>query len=116
MNNLAFLLATENRNMDEALQLAQRAISKVPQNPEYQDTLAWVYIRKGMPQNAIPILSTVLRGAPNQAEYHFHLASALAATGKTPEARNELRTALANKPTQEERAGIQALMSKLGIS
>ena len=116
MNNVAFLLASENRNMDEALQLAQQAIGKAPQNPEYQDTLAWVYIQKGMPQNAIPILSAVLQGSPNQAEYHFHLATALAVTGKTPEARNELRLALANRPTQEERAGIQALMSRLGVS
>ena len=48
-NNLAWLLAaTGEKNLDEALQLAQTTVEKNPNTPGYYDTLGWIYFKKGL--------------------------------------------------------------------
>ena len=46
-NNLAFLYADEGGNLDLALQLAQTAKQHLPNSAEVDDTLGWVYYKKG---------------------------------------------------------------------
>ena len=53
-NNLALLYAEEGRNLDVALQLAQAAKRRLPDNPAFSDTLGWIYYRKGLETLAIP--------------------------------------------------------------
>jgi Tfp pilus assembly protein PilF len=48
LNNLAFLLAYEPAQLDEALKYAQRAKELAPQDSYVRDTLGWVYFRKGL--------------------------------------------------------------------
>ena len=45
LNNLAYALAMADP--DEASKLAQRAAELAPDNATVQDTLGWVYYRKG---------------------------------------------------------------------
>lgn len=46
-NNLAWLYARLNRNLDRALELSQRVCRRLPDDPIYLDTLAEVYFRRG---------------------------------------------------------------------
>ena len=47
-NNLAWMFAETGENLDMALQLAQAATRRVPEQPEIQDTLGWIYYKKGL--------------------------------------------------------------------
>ena len=48
-NNLAWIDAnTEGANLDMALQLAQTAKAQLPNRHEVDDTLGWIYYKKGM--------------------------------------------------------------------
>lgn len=43
LNNLAFHLAESGGDLDRALTYAQRALQASPGNPEYLDTIGWIY-------------------------------------------------------------------------
>ena len=45
-NNLAWMMVESNGNLDVALQFAQTARARLPERPEVNDTLGWIYFRK----------------------------------------------------------------------
>jgi len=47
-NNLAWLIAENNGNLDEALQLSQATVKKSAGSAGFYDTLGWVYFKKGL--------------------------------------------------------------------
>ncbi|HEY2415652.1 MAG TPA: HEAT repeat domain-containing protein [Pirellulaceae bacterium] len=53
LNNGAWLCARCQRELDEALNLAQRAVQLVPDEAAYQDTLAEVYFQRGDREAAV---------------------------------------------------------------
>ena len=55
-NNLAWLMAEGGENLDMALQLAQAAKAALPDRAEINDTLGWIYYRKGLNTLAIASL------------------------------------------------------------
>jgi putative PEP-CTERM system TPR-repeat lipoprotein len=73
LNDLAYILAKDSP--DEALKYAQKAGELAPNNPEVQDTLGWVYYRKGIYRSAIGYLKTAMdkEGTPPH-KYHLGLA------------------------------------------
>lgn len=53
-NNLAWMMADRGiGNLDDALKLAQTAVSSSPSTPEYYDTLGWIYFKKGQKDDAV---------------------------------------------------------------
>lgn len=52
-NNCAWLAARCGRQLDEALQLAQKAVALAPENGSYVDTLAEVYFQMGDRESAV---------------------------------------------------------------
>jgi tetratricopeptide (TPR) repeat protein len=103
-NNLAWIYAQQGTNLDIALQLAQTAKSQLPDMPEVNDTLGWVYHKKGMANLAIPPLQQSIAKAPNNPTYHYHLGVAYASAGDKARARQSLERALALNPSAEESA------------
>ncbi len=93
-NNLAWLLAQGGENLDVALQLAQTAKAGQPGSPEIDDTLGWVYYRKGMYDLAVPPLEQAARSSPGRGTYHYHLGLAYAATKQGDRARASLQRAI----------------------
>jgi tetratricopeptide (TPR) repeat protein len=112
-NNLAFLLVSTGKNLDEAVQLASLAQRKAPDNPAFTDTLGWTYLKKGMLDNAFQIFSNLVRKYPNIPTFRYHLAAVLFEKGDKARAKEELRNALAEQPSSEEKSKIQELMARL---
>jgi tetratricopeptide (TPR) repeat protein len=95
MNNLAYHLALENP--DEALKLAQQAAEAAPDSPDVQDTLGWVFYRKGIYNKATEYLKSAYTRSPT-AQREFHLAMAYIKQGDTTTGRQMLAAALAKSP------------------
>jgi tetratricopeptide (TPR) repeat protein len=94
-NNLAYMYASGNGNLDVALRLAQTAKQQLPDDPDVSDTLGWIYFRKGLPELAIRPISESTQKDPKNAIYQYHLGLAYAKTGNKAAARQALERALA---------------------
>ncbi len=98
-NDLAFLLARENRDLDRALDLAKAARSESAKNPTIADTLGFVYMKKGLLDAAIQQFEYAIQMAEAEgspvALYYEHLGQALREDGRSTEAEEALETAKA---------------------
>lgn len=103
-NNLAWLNANTNGNLDVALQLAQSAKSQLPNRHEVDDTLGWIYYKKGLSSMAIDALSQSTSRQPDNPNYLYHLALAYHQSGDKEKARSHLEKAL-NSGANFEGAG-----------
>jgi tetratricopeptide (TPR) repeat protein len=97
-NNLAWMYAERGGNLDAATRLAQYAKSQAPDQPQFNDTLGWIYYKRGMTSQAINTLQFAVDAAPNEPEFHFHLGLALAQAGNDSRARTALERALKLSP------------------
>jgi tetratricopeptide (TPR) repeat protein len=113
LNNIAFLLAETNGNLDEALRLSQRALQKAPAQPVLRDTLGWIYLKKGMKDSAIRTFSLLVQQNPHNPTFHYHFAEALFENGDIQLAKIELEKALQEGPSPEIEKKIKALVSSL---
>ena len=84
-------------NLDMALQLAQTAKAALPNRPEVNDTLGWIYYRKGLTALAISSLKQSVASDPKEPTYQYHLGLAYAKNGDKDRARQSLEWALAIK-------------------
>jgi tetratricopeptide (TPR) repeat protein len=64
LNNLAFLMAREGKELDRALALAEEARRGMPRSREIHDTLAYIYVRLGMKRNAAAALEELAVNQP----------------------------------------------------
>jgi tetratricopeptide (TPR) repeat protein len=94
-NNLAWMYAEAGR-LDDALKLATVATEQL-KRPEADDTLGWVYYRKGLAQHAITAFERAVSKAPDNPIYHYHLGLAHLKEGHETEGRAALKRALALK-------------------
>ena len=94
-NNLAYILADANEDIDEALALARMAKEKVTNDPNIMDTLGLVYYRKGLFESGISEFKESLEKLPENATVNYHLGLALYATGDVEKAKVSLEKALA---------------------
>jgi Flp pilus assembly protein TadD len=114
LNNLAFLLAETGGDLNDALTKVQRAKQIRPEVAEISDTLGWIYLKKGLADNAIDVFKELVAKAPHQATYRFHLGMAYSQKGDKTKAMEQLKEALKSNPHADEKDKIQALIAKLG--
>jgi tetratricopeptide (TPR) repeat protein len=93
-NNLAYLLSSGDKNIDEALTFARIAKEKLPDDPSVMDTLGWIYFKKGLYENAVGEFLDSLEKIPQNAIVHYHLGRAFYAKGENESARSEMEKAL----------------------
>jgi tetratricopeptide (TPR) repeat protein len=97
-NNLAYLLAEREADLDRALDLAQEAKSLLPNSANAADTLGWVLYKKNIPSAAIPYLKEAESGLPQDdltvGVVRHHLALAYEANGEPAKARAVIDRAL----------------------
>ena len=93
-NNLAWLYASQETNTDLAIQLAESATAAMPGQPEFYDTLGWVYYKKQMSTMAIRALKRAVDLDPRNPVHQYHLGMAYALEGQDKIARRTLQIAL----------------------
>jgi tetratricopeptide (TPR) repeat protein len=108
-NDLAYLLAQEGSNLERALTLAQEAQRALSTDPNAADTLAYVYLRKGLLEPALQQSRYAIQlaeesGQPVQAAYQHHLGLVLRALGRNAEAASAFERALDLDPNFSEAA------------
>jgi tetratricopeptide (TPR) repeat protein len=70
LNNLAFLMAQRGEDLDRALAMAEQAQHVLPNSRETNDTLAYVYVCKGMKRNATATLEQLAAILPASQQGH----------------------------------------------
>jgi tetratricopeptide (TPR) repeat protein len=112
-NNLAWLTAEQGGNLDLALQLAQTAKARLPESHQIDDTLGWVYYKKGLNTLAIGSFQASVQRDPKNPIYHYHLGLAYAKNGDKEKARESLNQALSLNPKFDGAADAQKTLASL---
>jgi tetratricopeptide (TPR) repeat protein len=114
LNNLAYLMAETNADLDVALNDAQKAKGLQPNLPEISDTYGWILLKKGLADQAVTVFQDLVNRVPGNSTYRFHLAKAYQEKGDAAKATAELREALKHSPPRQEQQDIQDMLSRLG--
>ena len=100
-NNLAWLLADSQGNLDEALQLATMVVTKNQSIAGYYDTLGWIYLKKGLNSPAVEKFKKAValeeanaqkNGVAPNPEYRVRLGMALTRSGSRASAEVPVRS------------------------
>lgn len=87
LNLLAYSLAERETRLDEALELAKRAVAVAPQDISFQDTLGWVYLKQGDLAQAASLFESIPADTLSQyPEIVYHLAVLRLKQGRTQDA------------------------------
>jgi putative PEP-CTERM system TPR-repeat lipoprotein len=97
-NNLAWLYAEGHGTLDAALDLALSARAQLPQQPEVNDTLGWIYCKRGQADEALAALRRSVEKEPSNALYRYHLGRAYLLADQRGKAKSELERALRLRP------------------
>jgi putative PEP-CTERM system TPR-repeat lipoprotein len=112
-NNVAFLYAETDGNLDQALSLAKAAAERLPDEPAITDTIGWVYYKKQLPVLAVAAFEQAVQKAPRNPEFQYHLGLAYVQAGDTQKARRALEEALRLSPTFDGAAGARQALASL---
>jgi tetratricopeptide (TPR) repeat protein len=93
-NNLAWMLSEQEGNLDVALSHAQTAREQRPEQPQFADTLGWIYYKKHAYLLAVNLLKEAAEKLPKEPEVLFHLGMAQSKSGDAAGAKKSLQTAL----------------------
>lgn len=94
---------------------AERALQLAPNNAAYADTLGWILVQQQQLDAGLRYLREARLRNPESGEIRFHLAFALEKSGRTAEARDELRAALDGPGRVEGSAAVLRLKKALGL-
>lgn len=113
-NYLAYLFAERGVNLEEAEQLAQRALALEPTNGAFLDSLGWIYYRQKRYPEALVQLQRAVASIPNDPVIHEHLGEIHRALGDTAQALIHLQRASELEPKNAEMAGkVEALKREI---
>jgi tetratricopeptide (TPR) repeat protein len=113
LNGLAYLLADQANQPDEALKFAQQAKELAPYDPYVDDTLGWVYYCKGLYPVAVKHLEAAVAREPS-ARRKYHLAMSYFKSGDRPRGTALLNQALKMDSTLPEAATAQRMLAEAG--
>ncbi len=94
-NDLAYLYAKANRNLDHALNLALSARKKVPDAPEIADTLGYIYLQRNSLVQSARYLREAMNGNPENPYFHYHWGMLLELEKQYDRAREAYKKAIA---------------------
>lgn len=87
LNNYAYYLSLQNRQLDKALQMAQKAVEGDPDNPSFLDTLGWVYYQIGQYEQARKYVQASIDTGKASAEVLEHMGDIMQKLDKPGQAR-----------------------------
>ena len=85
----------------------------MPELPEVDDTLGWVYYKKGLATLAIRSFEESVRRDGKNAMYHYHLGLAYLQNKEKDKARDALKQALTLNPSFDGAADAQKALASL---
>ncbi|MDZ7369869.1 MAG: tetratricopeptide repeat protein [candidate division KSB1 bacterium] len=94
LNNYAYHLSVQARDLERALAMAERAVAAVPKSAPYLDTLGWIYYQMGDYEKARSYIEASLEIAPDNAEVTEHLGDVMFKLGDNRAAQDLWRRAL----------------------
>jgi uncharacterized protein HemY len=100
--------------MDRAFSLAQTAREQLPHDPSIADTLGWLYYKKELYRQALPLFKESAEKLAEKPVVHYHLGMAYSKVGDTNLAKGALQRALQLRkdfPGAEEAQQILAQLS-----
>ena len=116
-NDLGYLYAEQNKNLEKAEKMVRLAVAAEPENPAYLDSLGWVLYRLGKNEEALE----VLKKANADPEYRDstiieHLGDVEKALGKDEDALKSWKEAesVENESAIPDEAILKRLRDKLG--
>ena len=112
-NNLAYIYAEDGTNLDVALQLAGAAKKELPDNPEINDTLGWVYYKRGLWSLALGPLEEGAKQRPDHPEILYHLGMTYAKLDQKTKSREALERALKLNPRLSEAAAARQTLKEV---
>ena len=113
-NNLAWIYAESNRNLDQALQLAQTAMAALPDEPNVNDTLGWIYFKKDMYPEALAALRHSVEKDPTNASAQYHFGLTCVRLADLEGGRKALKEALRLNPKFDGAAEAQKTLAQIG--
>jgi len=73
LNNYGYSLAERGVRLEEALEMASRAIEAQPENPSYLDTIGWIFFRLGRYREAERYVREAIEKGEDNAVVYEHL-------------------------------------------
>ncbi len=110
LNNLAYHLANDTQQFDEALKVAQQVKELAPNDPNVDDTIGWAYYNKGLFDTAVKYFEAAVAKQPN-ARRQYHLAMGYFKVGNRKRAQAVLADARKLDPTLPESAVAEQLFA-----
>ncbi|NQT27604.1 tetratricopeptide repeat protein [candidate division KSB1 bacterium] len=110
LNNFGYSLSVRGVRLDDALDMAKRALEQQPENGAYLDTVGWIYFQLGDYPKAVEHIQRALVIRPEHVEVMGHLGEVYGKMGQTEEAARVLNHALTLEPDNPE---IQQLLENL---
>ncbi len=98
LNYLGYSLIEQRRNLDEALDMIERAVEGEPDSGYIVDSLGWAYYRLGRYEEAVPVMERAVELMPRDPILNDHLGDVYYAVGREREARFQWRRALSFAP------------------
>jgi len=87
LNYLGYTMVERQENLDEALDMIERAAAAQPEAGYIIDSLGWVYFRLGRYEDAVPVMENAVTLEPLDPTVNDHLGDVYWAVGRKAEAR-----------------------------
>lgn len=94
LNYLGYTWADQNRNLDKAAEMIEKAAKLKPDDGAIIDSLGWVYYRMGKFREAAKMLEGAVELQPYESEINDHLGDAYWRVGRRNEARFQWKRAI----------------------
>ena len=110
MNNFAYSLAQKDKDLENALKMAEKAIEQEPENGAFLDTIGWVFFKLEKYDKAIEYIEKSLTYREGSAEVYEHLGDVYQKLGEPEIAHKHWQQAKELEPDR------QSVLLKLGIN
>ncbi len=102
LNNYSYSLSVRGDRLDEAMQMARRAIEQEPENGSYLDTIGWIYFQLGAYEKALEYIEKAADIRVTSAEVIEHLGDVYQKLNMHEKARSAWMRALDLDPGNDE--------------
>jgi tetratricopeptide (TPR) repeat protein len=113
LNYLGYSLVEQRRDLEEALDMIERAVAGQPDDGYITDSLGWVLYRLGRYEEALPHMLRAVELTPTDPIINDHLGDVLWMVGRQREARFQWQRALSFEPETE--ADAERIRRKLEV-